>query len=82
MNLDTLYFRNRDIIAAQQNPRCSGYKSLRVYALCSEEQQKTTKMEARDFDYKYVKPEKPKAGAATPAATPAPAATESFMIGV
>lgn len=78
MNLDSLYFRNRDTIAAQQNPRCSGYKSLQSYSSCSEDTLKTTKMEARDFSYKKPETAKPK-----PAATPEPApVTESFLPGV
>ena len=39
-NLDTMYYRNRDIIANQS--KCSNYKSIRTYSSCTEDQVKAT----------------------------------------
>ena len=48
-NLDTMYYRNRDIIANQI--KCSRYKSLRSYSSCTETKIGETEVVDRDFEY-------------------------------
>lgn len=48
MNLDGSYFRNEAIIASQHN--CSGYRSMRKYSSCTEDQVKATKVVDQETD--------------------------------
>ena len=62
-NLDSMYYRNKDIIANQV--KCSNYKSLRTYSSCTEDQVKAT-----------VVVEETKTATATPATTKPTIATK------
>ena len=57
-NLDTMYYRNKAIIANQV--KCSNYKSLRSYSSCTEEKVQATVPVEREV-------EKPAVATAAPA---------------
>ena len=82
MNMDDSYYRNSAIIEKQHN--CSGYKSMRKYSSCTEEQVKATNLVEQERD--LVKEEvnrKAKAEAAkTAAATATPAPSTVPTVGV